>query len=61
MYYITYHKHKIKLIKRGKGSYVMRVKLLSGGEEDKTVDSGAEESVCPWFGSSFLLSWRCFL
>ena len=27
----------------------MRVKLLSGSEEDITVDSGAEESVCPWW------------
>ena len=41
--------HKLKMLKKGQGSYVMRVKLVNGIEEDITVDSGAEESVCPWW------------
>ena len=31
----------------GRGSYILRVKLEDGSETDITVDSGAEESVCP--------------
>ena len=46
--------HRLQLLKRGKGSYVMRVKLVSGEEEDITVDSGAEESVYPlWWAPKF--------
>jgi hypothetical protein len=38
----------------GKGSYLMQVKLVGGGETEITVDSGAEENVCPWeWGKQF--------
>ena len=39
--------NKIKLHKRGIGSYVMVVKFAGGKQTEVTVDSGAEESVCP--------------
>ena len=32
----------------GKGSFLMKVRFRGGKEEWITVDSGAEESVCPW-------------
>ena len=32
----------------GKGSYLMDVSFVGGGRAEITVDSGAEESVCPW-------------
>ena len=37
---------RVKLKPNGRGSYLMRVKLVGGSETDITVDSGAEESVC---------------
>ena len=38
---------KIMLQQRGKGSYVMEVTFVGGQKTEITVDSGAEESVCP--------------
>ena len=32
----------------GRGSYVMEVQFVGGEKTTITVDSGAEESVCPW-------------
>ena len=32
----------------GKGSFVMQVKFRNGENTEITVDSGAEENVCPW-------------
>ena len=32
----------------GKGSYLMQVRFLGGEKTEITVDSGAEEKVCPW-------------
>ena len=45
---------KILLRPNGKGSYLMDVKFENGGKTAITLDSGAEESVCPrdW-GSQF--------
>ena len=45
---------KLKLRENGRGSYLMDVDFVGGGEGEITVDSGAEESVCPkeW-GSRF--------
>jgi hypothetical protein len=38
----------------GTGSYLMDVSLVGGDETEITVDSGAEENVCPWeWGSLF--------
>ena len=39
---------KIMLEPKGKGSYVMDVNFKGGGRTQITVDSGAEEHVCPW-------------
>ena len=39
---------KMMLKRRGKGSYVMEVQFVGGEKTMITVDSGAEESVCPW-------------
>ena len=39
---------KIMLRPNGRGSYMLDVKFVGGGETEITVDSGAEESVCPW-------------
>ena len=45
---------RIKLRPNGKGSYLMDVVFEGGGKAEITVDSGAEESVCPWeFGQQF--------
>ena len=45
---------KIMLRPNGKGSYMMDVKFVGGGKTEITVDSGAEENVCPWgWGSQF--------
>ena len=42
------------LKKNGKGSYLMEVKFVGGGQTEITVDSGAEENVCPWeWGKQF--------
>ena len=45
---------KLKLRENGRGSYIMDVDFVGGGKGEITVDSGAEESVCPrdW-GSRF--------
>ena len=32
----------------GKGSYLMMAKFRGGNGTSITIDSGAEESVCPW-------------
>ena len=46
--------HKIMMRKTPKGSYVMDVNFVGGGKTSVTVDSGAEESVCPWeWGGKF--------
>ena len=38
----------------GKGSYLMKVEFEGGGATEITVDSGAEENVCPWeWGENF--------
>ena len=39
---------RIPLRPNGKGSYLMDVEFEGGGKTEITVDSGAEESVCPW-------------
>ena len=45
---------KIPLRKNGKGSYLMDVCFVNGGRTEITVDSGAEENVCPQtWGSQF--------
>ena len=36
------------LRRTGKGSYMMDVCFVGGGKTSITVDSGAEENVCPW-------------
>eukprot|EP00973_Karenia_brevis_P038942 5376048-Karenia_brevis.AAC.1 len=36
------------MIPNGRGSYVLKVDFAGGGPTEITVDSGAEESVCPW-------------
>jgi hypothetical protein len=38
---------KIDLTPNGRGSYLMEVEFVGGGKTQITVDSGAEESVCP--------------
>ena len=38
----------------GKGSYLMDVCFVGGDRTEITVDSGAEENVCPWhWGEQF--------
>ena len=45
---------KMLLKPNGKGSYLMEVSFVGGGSTWITVDSGAEESVCPWeWGEQF--------
>ena len=39
---------KLMLRPNGKGSYLLDVNFVGGGRGEITVDSGAEESVCPW-------------
>ena len=39
---------KMLLRPNGKGSYLMQVRFINGEETEITVDSGAEENVCPW-------------
>ena len=39
---------KMMLKPSGRGSYVMEVQFVGGEKTMITVDSGAEESVCPW-------------
>ena len=38
---------RLELKENGKGSYVMDVDFVGGGKGRITVDSGAEENVCP--------------
>ena len=38
----------------GKGHTLCRLKFVGGGQTEITVDSGAEENVCPWeWGKQF--------
>jgi hypothetical protein len=39
---------KLMLTPNGRGSYLMEVNFVGGGKTQITVDSGAEENVCPW-------------
>ena len=39
---------KMMLKRRGRGSYAMEVQFVGGEKTSIIVDSGAEESVCPW-------------
>ena len=39
---------KMMLKPKGKGSYAMEVQFVGGEKTSIIVDSGAEESVCPW-------------
>ena len=42
------------LRRKGRGSYLMDVNISGGDSTSITVDSGAEESVCPWeWGAQF--------
>ena len=38
---------RLELKENGKGSYIMDVNFIGGGKGKITVDSGAEENVCP--------------
>jgi hypothetical protein len=40
---------RIPLRPNGKGSFLMDVFFVGGGKTEITVDSGAEESICPWW------------
>ena len=55
-----YHKasgNKVLLRKTSKGSYMLDVSFVDGTKTEITVDSGAEESVCPWeWGKQFQVS-----
>ena len=45
---------KMSLVQNGRGSYLMSVSFPGGIKTEITVDSGAEENVCPWdWGSQF--------
>ena len=45
---------KLILRQNGRGSYLMDVNFVGGSKTEITVDSGAEENVCPWdWGSQF--------
>ena len=45
---------RIPLQDKGKGSFVVKGRFASGKETEITVDSGAEENVCPWeWGQEF--------
>ena len=45
---------KIPMRENGNGSYLMDVEFTDGTKGTITVDSGAEESVCPWdWGKQF--------
>jgi len=39
---------KIEIRDNGKGSFMVDVNMVGGGKEEITVDSGAEDNVCPW-------------
>ena len=54
--YIQNEKSGDKILMRpnGKGSYMMELKFENGEITEVTVDSGAEESVCPrWWGQQY--------
>ena len=56
---------KLMLRENGRGSYIMDVSFVGGGKTQITVDSAAEESVCPWewgeqFGVSEADKWMKF-
>ena len=56
---------KLFMKPNGKGSYVMQVRFRNGDRTEITVDSGAEESVCPWdwglqYGTQVSDSWMNF-
>ena len=57
---------KMMLQENGKGSYLMQVKFVGGENTTITVDSGAEENVCPWdwgrelFGTRDANKWMSF-
>ena len=45
---------RMMLKPNGKGSYMLEVSFVGGEKTEITVDSGAEENVCPWeWGSQF--------
>ena len=45
---------RMKLRSNGRGSYLMGVNFVGEGRAEITVDSGAEENVCPWnWGGTF--------
>ena len=50
----------------GRGSFVMDVSFVGGEKTEITVDSGAEENVCPWewgkelFGTKDASTWMAF-
>ena len=45
---------KVPLRQNGRGSYILDVAFAGGRKTEITVDSGAEESVCPWeWGEEF--------
>ena len=45
---------KINLRENGSGSYILDVQFVGGEKTEVTVDSGAEENVCPWeWGQEF--------
>ena len=45
---------RLVLRANGRGSYLMDVQFVGGEKTEITVDSGAEESVCPWgWGEQF--------
>eukprot|EP00973_Karenia_brevis_P060620 8430855-Karenia_brevis.AAC.1 len=45
---------RLFLTPNGRGSYLMKVEFVGGGKTEVTVDSGAEESACPWeWGQQF--------
>ena len=45
---------KMMLKPNGKGSHLMQVRFAGGERTEITVDSGAEENVCPWeWGEEF--------
>ena len=49
--------NKVPLRRNGKGSYMLDVCFVDGEKTSITVDSGAEENVCPWgWGKQFKVS-----
>ena len=51
---------KVLLRRNGKGSYMLDVCFVGGEKTSITVDSGAEENVCPWeWGEQFIVLEAC--